>query len=466
MTKCFGIISYFPWTQPERLQRQERLDRLVAQLSNLWPDIDIIVIAQQWKFYTLTNKCRNKVYRFDYPALGILKARQTLREKFIELNYDYLIMFDDDAIINCDNITAHKDFIETIDKHPDGFAFVKGGSNTYCPYADSQLNLCAISKAIYKKEPIPNIDAQKSEGFEDRIWSTLLHNKYAELEFDLPSTIRCTHFKNPNEVAPSTWSSTKKFNWQYMRTRTLKIEEYIRIHKDMPSKIENFYTPLYHSNLQKIVDFNTKYKFMQLWGDCSDLGYLGPDRLKGPIDNVFSKQPKNIELLLTDKYFDLITSEKYSTFNRRPSFLNDSTIGYEFSTVSIIHNDPTSNSYITQLKQRCEAFNDFCAKVKTENNYYFTINFNDSLCNPKTNTLRNNGLHEIIEILQQYGILNKCIFIGLKRGTRTDTSNMHINNISDYIKKYNFKYIEIIDNDVWDTTATHLQFIDKVSKLI
>ena len=88
--------------------------------------------------------------------------------------------------------------MEELDKHPDGFCFIKGGSNKYNPYADSQLNLCAISRYIYEKEPIPNIDAQKSEGFEDRIWSTLLHFKYSYKEFDAPKGIRCCHFKNPN----------------------------------------------------------------------------------------------------------------------------------------------------------------------------------------------------------------------------------------------------------------------------
>ena len=37
--------------------------------------------------------------------------------------------------------------------------------------------------------------------------------------------------------------------------------------------------------------------FMQLWGDCSNLGYLGKDRMHGPIDNVYSVKPENIKLL-------------------------------------------------------------------------------------------------------------------------------------------------------------------------
>ena len=127
-------------------------------------------------------------------------------------------MLDDDAIIQCDVNTAPQDYINELNNHPNGFCFIKGnGSSPYTPYNDSQLNLCAVSRYIYEKEPIPNVDPQKSEGFEDRIWSTLLHFKYDVFEFDAPNTIRSIHFRNPEinkyggEV-PSTWSKAQKYN--------------------------------------------------------------------------------------------------------------------------------------------------------------------------------------------------------------------------------------------------------------
>ena len=237
INKCFGIVSYFPWDQPERKQRQDRLDRLIKQLSTYWPEIPIIIIAQQWKFYNPEKICKNKLIRYDYPKLGILGARQELRKKFLESEYNYLIMFDDDAIIQCDRCDAHIRYMRQLDKHPEGFCFIKGpGSSPYTEYNDSQLNLCAISRWIYEREPIPNIDPQKSEAFEDRIWSTLLHFKYADKEFDAPPSIRCIHFKNPNETAPSTWSSEKQFNWRQMRQNTKDIEAYIAEHKELPEE--------------------------------------------------------------------------------------------------------------------------------------------------------------------------------------------------------------------------------------
>lgn len=232
---CFGIVSYFPWEQPERKQRQDRLDRLVNQLSNYWPNIPIMVISQQWKFYTIEGKCKNKIHRFDYPKLGILGARQELRKHFLESEYDYLIMFDDDAIIEGNKELANK-YIEELNNHPEGFCFIKGkGSSPYTDYNDSQLNLCAISRYIYEKEPIPNIDPQKSEAFEDRIWSTLLHFKYADKEFDAPTGIRCVHFKNEKEPVPSTWAKEKEYKWKQMRQTTRDIEAYIAINKELPN---------------------------------------------------------------------------------------------------------------------------------------------------------------------------------------------------------------------------------------
>lgn len=155
-------------------------------------------------------------------------------------------MFDDDAIIKVEDNLASTKYIEQLNNHPEGFCFIDGnGSSPYTPYADSQLNLCAISRWIYEREPIPNIDPQKSEAFEDRIWSTLLHIKYADKEFKAPSGITCCHFKNPEiekyggEVV-STWAGKESYNWRMMRQNTLDIEKYISINRELPNLREFF----------------------------------------------------------------------------------------------------------------------------------------------------------------------------------------------------------------------------------
>ena len=198
LKKCFGIPSWLPDNEPDRTQRSERINRLFKQLNDLWPEVDILVIAQNWKNFT-PIKTKNKQIILKYEPLGILKARMTLHDEFLKLKYDYIIMFDDDAIIRCDNDHAHLDFIAEIDKHKNGFCFIHGKNSKYHPYIGAQLNLCAISKFIYEQEPMVNIDPQKNEGYEDSIFACLLHYKWGEYEFTPPATIRPIQWQNRQE---------------------------------------------------------------------------------------------------------------------------------------------------------------------------------------------------------------------------------------------------------------------------
>ena len=233
MKICFGIVSWLPKEQNARKMRTDRLNRLLKQLEEYWPNIPILIVAQDWNGYQPNTK--SPLFIQKYSRLGILKARQTLREWFLSLDYDYIVMFDDDAIIQCDNDHAHLDYIKCIQEHPNGFAFIHGkGSSPFTPYADSQLNLCAISRYIYNLIPIPNADPQQSQAFEDRLFSTYLHIVMNKYEFEFPNTIHCIHFKNPDEPAPSTWSREKKYNWRKMRENTRILEHYISVYKQWP----------------------------------------------------------------------------------------------------------------------------------------------------------------------------------------------------------------------------------------
>ena len=460
MRLCIGIVSYLPDTTKARLERQARLNRLTKQINELFPkEINILFIAQNWKDFKV-NQYSQKIIKYSYDRLGILKARHTLREKFLEGNYDYLVMFDDDAIIQA---TPQKinEYIKLMENNPKGWCFIKGSDPN--GYADSQLNLCAISRYIYLNQAIPNIDPQKSEGFEDRIFSCILKNCYSNLEFNEPVGIRCIHFKNEKEVVESTWANEKQFNWKYMRARTVKIEEYIRKNKKLPD-LRFFYSKLFFENELKIKDFNSKYHFMQLWGDCSGLGYLGDLRFRGPVDNVYSVSEKNIELLLNNQYFNYIRNTKPKIYDSKIWFDGDLGKTFEYETVKLLHNDPSDENYLASLQKRVDTFNTFYNNLKYKDNYFFTINFNKEIVNSSTNTFKNEKLLlAIIATLKKYNILHKTIFIGLTQKYRKTTSNMHIKNFDS--KKYGINYIEIWDNDVWDTTGTHLQFIDKFMSL-
>ena len=237
MKKVFGIPSWLPDDEPDRTQRAERINRLFKQLNDLWPDIDILVIAQNWQDFE-PIETKNKQIILKYEPLGILKARQILREEFLKRDYDYIIMFDDDAIIKCDNDHVHLDYMAEIDKHPNGFCFIHGGKTKYDDYKSAQLNLCAISRFIYEKENIPNLDPQKSEAYEDTVYACLLHYKYSQYEFLPPKGITHTQFKNSKAPVKSTWAGgteEEKISWGYLMDNTNMLKDYIMANKDLPA---------------------------------------------------------------------------------------------------------------------------------------------------------------------------------------------------------------------------------------
>ena len=253
LRKVFGIPSWLPDKEPDRTQRKERINRLFKQLNDLWPDIDILVIAQNWQDFK-PIETKNKQIVKKYEPLGILGARKTLREEFLNLGYDYIIMFDDDAIIKCDNNHAHIDFINEIDKHKDGFCFVRGNNSQYHPYIAAQLNLCAISRFIYKNEPMVDIDPQKDEGFEDSIFACLLHYKWSRYEFLAPTTIRPIQFQNKNEVAPSTWFDMTNNSFRNILHLTNKIQAYIKEHREMPKDYKLWIKDAHYKGPEKVAD--------------------------------------------------------------------------------------------------------------------------------------------------------------------------------------------------------------------
>ena len=123
--KVFGIISYFPDNDSDyhiemRRERSRRFKELLFRLEELWSDVDIMIIAQNWQDFQLPD-IKNKVTAYYYGKLGILGARKMLRKHFVESKYDYLIMCDDDVILEKKTPTAIKDFNKALENNPHGF---------------------------------------------------------------------------------------------------------------------------------------------------------------------------------------------------------------------------------------------------------------------------------------------------------------------------------------------------------
>jgi len=231
LKKCIGIVSYFvPEHRDERIMG---ITKLLRQIEGFWPDIDVLIIAQDWQDFQIPETSNNvTVINFDEP-LGILGARNALFEEFLKRDYDYLIPLDDDTKIACDDPQIAADYMAIIDAHPDRFAFVRSSKrvSAYHPYRGYEFWLCALSRYIIEQEPFPQLDIRTDDGHEDTIYATLLWNKYPNLDFKLPAGIK--GIQRPNVT--STYHSTA-----LAERRTSALAQYIVQNRKLPSDLRAF----------------------------------------------------------------------------------------------------------------------------------------------------------------------------------------------------------------------------------
>ena len=183
LNKVFGIVSYFPDEDTDINQeicrtRIPRLYSLISTLGKLWPNIDIMIIAQNWGDRIHLPDVPNKVIIYSYPKLGVRGAKVARRERFLESDYDYLIMLDDDGIISTDNPDL---YMQEIDKHPNGVGVIR---HKRCP-----LMLMAISKYIFSLVDIPEVDPEYHGGWDDDIFVVTCFYKFPDKAFDFTKGI-------------------------------------------------------------------------------------------------------------------------------------------------------------------------------------------------------------------------------------------------------------------------------------
>ena len=243
LKKCIGIISGFSNNKSLQDRRIKHFEKLLAFFDKYWAELDILIIAQNWGDYQ-PPQIKNKLIIKYYPELlGITQARQELRKEFLKLDYDYIIMFDDDAIIQIDNKQAPQDYLNQIDEHPSGFCFIH--SDAHWRHNDdiarSPLNLFALSKDLYEKEDIPNVYPEKNEAMEDDVYATIFHIIYADKEFYPPKTIRHAHSYKlmyvkhfaDFSVSPPVWLNMSTFNFHTWWHNTAFIIDYIEQNKKL-----------------------------------------------------------------------------------------------------------------------------------------------------------------------------------------------------------------------------------------
>ena len=102
-----------------------------------------------------------------------------------------------------------------------------------------------------------------------------------------------------------------------------------------------------------------EYKFMQIYGSCAAVHYLGPDRIKGPVDNVIAKGVGLLNALLNNTYLEHLQVQIPEVKQRNPIFEGDSPVYYCYDIVNIVHEDPRTEKYQIALQKRLNNFNYF-----------------------------------------------------------------------------------------------------------
>jgi len=191
MNICIGIISYLPDSEDLRKERQKRVINLINQIDKHF-NLPIILIAQNYKDFNINSK---NIIRYNYDKLGITGARRELRIKFLESEYDYVIMLDDDMELS-DNQQDYDIYINNILKYKKEYYYVRNFLN----------NFSVMSKEGFKKlDYDPEICVENGTGFEDWIFSVICTRTLNSMRLttNLPKYER-KHFLNDKY---STWST-------------------------------------------------------------------------------------------------------------------------------------------------------------------------------------------------------------------------------------------------------------------
>ena len=206
MNPCIGIVSYLP-NNEFREVRFNNCKKLISQLNSIF-NIPIIIIEQNYCDLTL-NATSLIEYKFN-EKLGIAKARRTLRQKFLESDFDYIILFDDDDYVE-GTYEEGQDFIKKLYQHP----------NTYFAQKNALFCGMCISRRLFEVVDIPNLEADKNEGYEDNAFFGVITHLCSMKTRVIETNLIFTH-----SFAYSTWMS-KEIS-QYNQIRCDRTTQYIK----------------------------------------------------------------------------------------------------------------------------------------------------------------------------------------------------------------------------------------------
>ena len=136
--------------------------------------------------------------------------------------YDYFILLDDDGVLEGTR-EGGRQYLETIEKHPGGYANFK----------NRQLKLFAISRDVYAKVDYFDINPEDGIGFEDTIFiakcDDVCHDKRFNFDYNIDLRDRSPGACDRNSTW---WNPSIDMGPMLMRTRDLINKKVYKEKKD------------------------------------------------------------------------------------------------------------------------------------------------------------------------------------------------------------------------------------------
>ena len=204
-----------------------------------------------------------------------------------------------------------------------------------------------------------------------------------------------------------------------------------------------------------------KVNFLSIGSNCAALGYLGPNRIRGPFDNVICKNGLlSSKILFNETLFRREFMSPPFVKSREKYFEMDTGYSFSYENIKFIHNDPTTIKFRTEFEKRYQNFKIFYDNLKTLPNYFFTYSLGAA-------DIRNNFVTDTfykgIQFLKKENIVNKIIIVGTKMNKVCDMGNYFNPKIVSFCNEYKIKYVTIDNCDLLNCKDSVAQFYQKTS---
>lgn len=203
------------------------------------------------------------------------------------------------------------------------------------------------------------------------------------------------------------------------------------------------------------------YEFLSIGGNCAVVHTLGEKRIKGPVDNMKSKNGLySVKSIFEDgglekEFFEIGEIEQPFCGNHR----DENEIWFSTRNYFIIHNNFRDTDFRKSLKNRIKTLYDYLESLKTSSAKFLVY----SLCEKDIDPI-NNKMSDLflkgVELLKKQGIFDKLIFLMI---TSDDRKWYHYR--CDDIYNYSSKVIDM-HICVKDAKKNFLSFFNNLKTII